>query len=426
MQLSAGQPLARGNLRRRRAFALGVALVATLACAGTTASAAPLRVAAPGLTTVGGGAVLYTAPSTAVVDETTMPNASEFRSAVSLRLSAAVNRSLPRATASPDTETPRTLNRKAVPAPPQKLAVEAGIEEAKLTWAAPVLKGFPVDSYLLIYQPGDGSLLLDSATFTTTIKRLGGDTEYTFRLQASNAFGDSPPAIVKATVQSPPPPPPAVDYAPASVYNGGSSGYHVIGGVAYYRQSHNLSCEEAATSMALTHQGMYVGQDQILAGLGVDWTPVVVSNGMVVSWGDPDKAFVGNVNGLESNRTGYQANPKALIRVINSFGGRVIEWAEPGVHGYIGPQEIYAQVLADHPVIAYATWDWRYHTRHDYRSEDGNMVAWIGPADAHVYTVVGVSSDSVLVNDPLRGQYWVSKGSFEAAYSDFNMAIVFA
>jgi len=32
----------------------------------------------------------------------------------------------------------------------------------------------------------------------------------------------------------------------------------------------------------------------------------------------------------------------------------------------------------------------------------------------------------LLVNDPIRGQYWVSKGAFEASYSDFNEAIVFA
>lgn len=411
-------------MKHRRAFAFGIALVATLACAGTTASAAPLKVA-PGLLTTGGGqAVLYQAPTT-VVDQTAMPNATEYRSVVSLRLSAAVNRSVTPATASPDTESPRTLNRKAVPAAPQQLTVAAGIQEAKVSWAAPALKGFPVDAYLLNYQPGDGNLVFDPATLTTTLKNLTGDTEYTFRLQASNAFGDSVPAVAKATVQSPPPPPPPplVAAAPAPVHYTNS---HVISGVTFHYQSHNLSCEETVTSMALSHQGLNISQDQILAGLGVDNTPVVVSNGMVVSWGDPDRAFVGNVNGLERNRTGYQANPKALMRVINSYGGRVIEWSEPGVHGYISPQEIYAQVLADHPVLAYATWDWRYHTRHDYRSEDGNMVAWIGPYDAHVYTVVGVSSGSVLVDDPIRGQYWVSKGSFEAAYSDFNMAIVFA
>jgi uncharacterized protein YvpB len=409
-------------VKHRHSFALALAFAATLTCASTTASAAPVNLA-PGLLTTGGPIVVYAAPTTAA-DPATMPNATEFHSAVSLRLAAAANRSVAKAAASPDGETPLTLNRKAVPGAPQQLTIAAGIQEAKVTWAAPARKGFPVEAYLLSYQPGDGGVVLNPTTLSATFTNLTGDTEYTFRLQASNAFGDSVEAVAKATVQSPPPPPPPpADTAPAPVYD---TNFHLIGGVAFHYQSHNLSCEEAATSMALSHQGMYVSQDQILAGLGVDNTPVVVSNGMVVRWGNPDRAFVGNVNGLESNRTGYQANPAALMRVINSYGGRVIEWAEPGVHGYIGPEEIYAQVRADHPVIAYATWDWRYHTRHDYRSEDGNMVAWIGPADAHVYTVVGVSSGSVLVNDPIRGQYWVSKGSFEAAYSDFNMAIVFA
>jgi uncharacterized protein YvpB len=399
-------------------------LVATLACAGTTASAAaPLKLT-PGLSVGGVQVVGFKAPAT-VVDQTTMPHASEYRSVVSLRLSAAVNRSVPHATATPDTESPRTLNRKAVPGSPQQVAIAPGINEAKVSWVAPALKGFPVEAYILTYQPGDGYAELGPNTLAITLSNLTGDTDYSVGLQASNSFGDSVPAFAHGKVQSPPPPPPVVDYAPAPAYSGNSN-THIIPGVAFHYQSHNLSCEEAATSMALSHQGLNISQDQILAGLGVDNTPVVVSGGMVVSWGNPDRAFVGNVNGLESNRTGYQANPKALMRVINSFGGRVLEWGEPGVQGYVSPQEIYAQVAADHPVIAYATWDWRYHTRHDYRSEDGNMVAWIGPGAAHVYTVVGVNSGSVLVNDPIRGQYWVSKGSFEAAYSDFNMAIVFA
>jgi hypothetical protein len=80
--------------RHRRVFAFGIALVATLACAGTTASAAPVKVA-PGLTVGGVQLVGYTAPAT-VADQTTMPNASEYRSVVSLRLSAAVNRSVRR------------------------------------------------------------------------------------------------------------------------------------------------------------------------------------------------------------------------------------------------------------------------------------------------------------------------------------------
>jgi uncharacterized protein YvpB len=206
----------------------------------------------------------------------------------------------------------------------------------------------------------------------------------------------------------------------------GDASVHIVRGVALYYQRHALSCEETSTSMGLVHQGLHISQDQILARLGVDNTPARLVNGYVVRWGDPDRAFVGNVNGSENNYTGQQANPKALVRVLNSFGAKIIEWSEPGVGpNVISAQEIYKQVVAGHPVVAYATWDWNWHRIYYYRSEDGNRVPLISPADDHVYLVVGVSATRVLINDPIRGQYWVSKGAFNASY-EFGMAIVLA
>jgi uncharacterized protein YvpB len=213
----------------------------------------------------------------------------------------------------------------------------------------------------------------------------------------------------------------------AAMHNAaGDTSVHIIRNVAMYYQRHALSCEETSTSMGLVHQGLHISQDQILARLGVDNTPARLVNGYVVRWGDPDRAFVGNVNGSENNYTGQQANPKALVRVLNSFGAKIIEWSEPGVGpNVISAQEIYKQVVAGHPVVAYATWDWNWHRIYYYRSEDGNRVPLISPADDHVYLVVGVSATRVLINDPIRGQYWVSKGAFNASY-EFGMAIVLA
>ena len=90
-------------------------------------------------------------------------------------------------------------------------------------------------------------------------------------------------------------------------------------------------------------------------------------------------------------------------------------------------EAIYARLIAGHPVVVFSTWDWSWHPRRDYLSFDGRWIPWIGPVFAsHVYTAVGVSPTKVLVNDPIRGQYWVSKAAFEAGYSDFREAIVFA
>ena len=196
---------------------------------------------------------------------------------------------------------------------------------------------------------------------------------------------------------------------------------HVIAGVDFIYQNHPLSCEEAATSMALTHQGIRLSQDQILNEIGADLRGMYVDGAGRVRWGNPYGTFVGNVNGSESNYTGFGTFWPPLVRVAQAHGARIL------AYGSMNAATIYARVIAGHPVVAFATWDWRWHPRRDYLSFDGQWIPWIGPFYAsHVYTVVGVSPSQVLVNDPIRGQYWISKGAFEAGYSDFNEAIVFA
>lgn len=195
---------------------------------------------------------------------------------------------------------------------------------------------------------------------------------------------------------------------------------HIVYGVAFYYQDHPLSCEEAATSMALTHQGIYLSQDQILNEVGADLRPMYVDSSGTVRWGNPYEKFVGNVNASESNYTGYGMFYPPLVREAQAHGARIL------AYGPMSPATIYARVIAGHPVVAFATWDWRWHPRRDYLSFDGQWIPWIGPVyAAHVYTVVGVNAWQVLVNDPIRGQYWVSKAAFEAGYSDFGDAIVF-
>ncbi|HYL07174.1 MAG TPA: C39 family peptidase, partial [Candidatus Udaeobacter sp.] len=184
---------------------------------------------------------------------------------------------------------------------------------------------------------------------------------------------------------------------------------HLISGVTFYYQDHPLSCEEASTSMAMTHQGVYVSQDQILAEIGADRRPMYVDSSGRVRWGNPYETFVGNVNGSESNYTGFGTYYPPLVRMAQAHGARVL------AYGSMSAATIYARVIAGHPVVAFATWDWQWHPRRDYLSFDGQWIPWIGPVYAsHVYVVVGVSPTQVLINDPIRGQYWVSKGAFEA------------
>jgi hypothetical protein len=194
---------------------------------------------------------------------------------------------------------------------------------------------------------------------------------------------------------------------------------HIVSGVSFYYQHRALSCEETATSMALTHQGIYLSQDQILAEMGADLRPQYRDARGILRWGNPYLTFVGSVDGIE-NVTGLQANYPPLVRVARAHGAKVI------AYGWMPAESIYARLTAGHPVVVYATYDWAWYPRHDYLSYDARWIPYIGPAQSHVYTAVGVKPDAVLVNDPIRGQYWVGKRSFEAAYSDFQEAIVFA
>ena len=196
---------------------------------------------------------------------------------------------------------------------------------------------------------------------------------------------------------------------------------HVIRGVTFYYQDRQLSCEEASTSMALTHQGIHLSQDQILTEIGADARPMYVDADGQVRWGNPYETFVGNVDASESNYTGFGTYYPPLVRVAEAHGANVL------AYGSMPAAAIYKLVIEDHPVVAFATWDWQWHARHDYLSFDGRWIPWIGPVYAsHVYVVVGVSTSEVLINDPIRGQYWISKEAFEAGYSDFNEAIAFA
>jgi uncharacterized protein YvpB len=297
----------------------------------------------------------------------------------------------------------------------RSLVATATVNAAHLSWVAPANAHL---GFYLTATPGDLAQSLAPTVTSADFKSLIGGQTYSFSLYTVGDDQVSLPAVI--TVKVPAPAPKPAPAKPAAV----ASTTHIIANVPQYYQL-PLSCEETATSMALVHQGLHVSTQQILNGLGVDNTPIQFSNGLISHWGDPDKAFVGNVYGSENHAPyGYQANPNALVRVIKSYGGHIVEWSEPGYGpNSISAAEIYRQVALGHPVVAYATWDWHYHTIHYYTDEYGHKIANIYPYDDHVYVVYGVSASSVLVHDPIRGTYWVSKSSFAAAY-EFGMAIV--
>jgi len=191
--------------------------------------------------------------------------------------------------------------------------------------------------------------------------------------------------------------------------------------VPAYPQDYALSCEEAALQMALAYEGIGATQTQILDTIGIDYRLHFIDSSGHFRWGDPYQAFVGNPSGSEAAMTGYGTYGSAIARAGAALGGRVLSSGEG-----VSPNSVYTSIVNGHPVVAWIAFDWHYHLPTQYQAFDGRWVQF-GSSYEHAVTVVGVSDSSVLVNNPIGGQQWIGKGSFEAAFATFGeMAVTLA
>lgn len=191
--------------------------------------------------------------------------------------------------------------------------------------------------------------------------------------------------------------------------------------VPVYSQTMNLDCETASLQMGLAAFGHPFSQTDLFALEVADLRPAIAGpNNSVRQWGDPYIDFVGDVNGLETNLTGYGVYYPVILAIARSHG-------MPDAIGAAGAAAptVYHAIAADHPVQVWVNTSF-------VRSSQGIWTAWDGraiPYTLHEHSVLltGVSPTSVQVNDPLHGtQYWISKATFETSWKDFgNQAVIF-
>jgi uncharacterized protein YvpB len=209
-----------------------------------------------------------------------------------------------------------------------------------------------------------------------------------------------PPAALPPRPPAPPPGPPPITI-----------------GVPWYHQQYNLSCEESSLSMALAFFGHPTTEQQVFSQIGVDSTHFWAGK---PGGGDPFLDFVGDPNGSEVKQTGYGVYWPPISAAATHFGA-VVAQAGQGV----APTAIYGAVKAGHPALVWVTFNWLPDARSDYVAYDGKTIPYAGPEE-HAMVVTGINGNSVRVNDPDRGQYWVTFATFEAAYAVYGqMAVVF-
>jgi uncharacterized protein YvpB len=226
----------------------------------------------------------------------------------------------------------------------------------------------------------------------------------------------TPMEIYEQYVPPPPPPPPVLAAAPLSWAP--SPGWVTIP-VPIYRQTRNLNCETAALQMGLAYYGHYYSQDGLFAYENPDLRAAQWING-VLHWGDPYTNFVGNVNGSETNLTGYGVYYPVILSIARSHG-------VPNAYGGEGfsPATVYAQLAAGHPVQIWMEAQWSRPAVRTWIAWDGRSIRY--SLAEHSVILTGVSPTMVRVNDDQFGsQYWVSKWTFETSWRDFNnMAVIF-
>lgn len=171
--------------------------------------------------------------------------------------------------------------------------------------------------------------------------------------------------------------------------------------VARQQQSHNLSCESSAASMAAQYHGVQLSEEEVLASLPLH--------------SNPHLGFRGNVDGPIGGTTDYGVYADPILDVLNARGlqARVLAGGMDGIR---------AALVRGNPVMAWITYNCQPSTPTTV-AIDGQEVTLV--PNQHTVVVTGYNSEGLWANDPYDGQEdYYSIGDFARAMSYFgDMAI---
>jgi uncharacterized protein YvpB len=194
--------------------------------------------------------------------------------------------------------------------------------------------------------------------------------------------------------------------------------------IVWHHQAHNLSCEAAALKMALAYAGVSLDELTLMSYMGYDLRPARFDpRGRLVTWGDPNSAYVGNPDGHIERYTGYGVYFAPVARAVETAGIHVIVAGSALYGSAVSPNTVYDAVLRGHPVVAWISNTYRTVRLQSYVAYDGSRVSY--SLTEHAVTIAGVRPGGVYIDDPWFGPGWHTKAQFEAAFATFgDMAVV--
>ena len=183
--------------------------------------------------------------------------------------------------------------------------------------------------------------------------------------------------------------------------------------VPYHRQDHALSCEVATLVMALRYRGVSIGEQTLIDAIGFDPTPK--KNGV---WGDPDVAFVGDIDGQQPG-TGYGVYAAPIAKAGSAYRPtRVLTNTTLA--------DLLTEVKAGNPVIVWG--NAASGRRVDWKTPTGKTVLAI--VGEHTRVVIGYTGSAsnpatIITLDPLVGEKRFTKTAFLADWALLgNMGVV--
>lgn len=191
--------------------------------------------------------------------------------------------------------------------------------------------------------------------------------------------------------------------------------------VREYTQKYPLSCEAAASSVALQYLGLDIAEDQVLALMPIDKTPKSLDASGNTVWGDPEKGFVGDYNGVYL-KTGYGIYAVPLAKSMTGLGVN----AQAGSHHTL--QQLYQAISDNHPVVVWVPTRFEHVAVKTWKTPSGTMVKWIEHEHAMVFRGYDQEQGLVYLMDVHEGKYQtrtVKEFARAWAYLD-NQAIIFS
>lgn len=170
-------------------------------------------------------------------------------------------------------------------------------------------------------------------------------------------------------------------------------------------------CEITSLTMLLQYYGVKKEKMELVPELIQDKTPIKRDmNGKILTWGDPDKGFVGDITG---KTIGYGVYHKPLFRLLKNYIDTAIDLSGSSLN------ELELKLSKGFPVVVWTTINYTAPAKKDWRTWKSPTGTVRATFKEHSVLLVGYDKDHIYLNDPLSGkkQVKIEKKTFLSGWT---------